>query len=121
MLLRQRSGGDVMIFLRRMRMFFLFSDWHCMDKRRPDFHEPCDVICIKYDWYTEVGVMYESSIVPNVSYQGFVGLYGLFVSEHKYTYWRHADRLNPQVETQVIGRINYIDPLRSNFEIRWGR
>ena len=104
------------ILLRRLCRFLFYPEWHRMDKHKPDFHEPCDIICLAYVWDVQLGQSYECSYMKNVSYEGFVGKKGLFVSCPKSTYWRHAESFDRQYETKWYGTPN----MKSFYGIQWG-
>ncbi len=88
-----------------------------MEKHKPKYHQPCDVIEIQYG-HTELGSLYEYSIIPNLSYEGFVGPKGLFVGTHTNTYWQPARHVKPVQETVSYG--NHDRNAKGNLSISWG-
>ena len=77
------------LFFKRIWFTLTHPGWHRLDRHKPYYHQPCDVVEIKYGTQ-EISSSYEVSTEPNVTYEGFIGEKGLFVSTPKNTYWQHS-------------------------------
>ncbi len=109
-----------MLLIKRIWFVLTHPTWKRLDKFKPEYHQPCDVIEIQYG-VCEIGSLYETSIIPNLSYEGFVGKLGLFVSPPKLTYWQPSVHAKPVFETTYNGWVE----LNKGREvwcgaIRWG-
>ena len=102
------------LLFRRILFELTHPDWHRMDRHKPNYHQSCDITSIQYSYGDyELGSTYEVSLNSNVSYEGFVGSKGLFVSTPKYTYWQPSTIVVPQQESKQHSKNGW-------FHFQWG-